>query len=178
MLRWKLGVTLEASTVGRSAMRRRPLSTSRLSQPAWHVTRMARSPWRIESDGVRSAWAGQRHIAVLPDQVPPSRATRVRRSGVGILATWGIIAHFAPSPLPPSRILCLVLAKWAVDVGSYESVSDLPKNQFKNAAACSGRILDSKGFRFTGLKDTLFQVFMGVWLTLWGSLPDLVGAIA
>lgn len=100
MLRWKLGVTPEASTVGRSAMRRSALITSRLSQPAWHVTRMARSPWRMDRDGVLSAWQGHRHIAVLPDQLPPMRRTRLRRSGLGLLLTMGMTAQFDPTPLP------------------------------------------------------------------------------
>lgn len=103
MLRWKLGVMPEASTVGRSAMRRSALITSRLSQPAWHVTRMARSPWRMESDGVLSAWQGHRHIAVLPDQLPPMRRTRLRRSGLGLLLTMGMTTQFDPTPLPIVR---------------------------------------------------------------------------
>jgi hypothetical protein len=100
VLRWTLGITPEASTIGSLAMRRRALSTSRLSQPAWHVTRIARSPWRMESDGVLSAWQGHRHIAVLPDQVPPRRVTRARNSEVGLLLTRGMPSQPVPAPLP------------------------------------------------------------------------------
>lgn len=72
------------------------------SHPAKQVTRIPRSPCRSDRLGVLSAWAGQRHIAVRPCQVPPSAPTRLMSSWEGGLAVRDMIGSFQPlgSPLP------------------------------------------------------------------------------
>src|SRR3546814_13881948 len=67
-----------------------------------HVTRMPRSPWRIERLGVRSACAGHRHMAVRPCQVPPRAPTRSMSSWDGRRAVSGMVSSYLhhPAPLP------------------------------------------------------------------------------
>ena len=165
-----LGTTPAESTIGSSAIRRRAVSTSRLSQPAWHVTRIARSPWRMESDGVRSAWQGHRHIAVLPDHVPLTRVTRARNSDVGLLLTRGIIAQLVPAPLPLQCVLCPVLARWTVHVGAHESVIDLQKIDLHTP------LLAAEGFLI--LRIQIHRSKRGSITSIYGDIADLMGEFA
>ena len=87
----------------RLGARRNSRRTSSRLQPAKQVTRIPRLPWRRERLGVSSAWAGQRHIAVRPCQVPPRDPTRSTSSCDGVRAIRAIARSFrhALSPLPP-----------------------------------------------------------------------------
>ena len=113
--------------LGMRATRESSRRTSRLSQPAWQVTRTPRAPWRIESECVLSAWARQCHIAVSPGHVPPSRRTKVRSSSVGLLRMMDIADQASPPPLPLPTM---------IDATS-DSTTCKPLDHHRSAIECS-----------------------------------------
>ena len=82
--------------------RRSSRSTSSRAQPAKQVTRIPRSPWRIERLGSLSAWAGHRHMATLPLHVPPRAPTRSMSSWDGLRAVSGMISSLLTVLFPLS----------------------------------------------------------------------------
>ncbi len=68
------------------------LSADRIStivQPAKHLNRRALRPHRTDRLGVRSSWAGHRHMPRPLDQTPPSRRTMCSPAAV----MWALMAN-------------------------------------------------------------------------------------
>jgi hypothetical protein len=171
VLRWTLGITPEASTSRQFGDASKSCEYVSASQPAWHVTRMLDHLGGPKATGFCRHGQGHRHIAVLPDQVPPRRGTRARSSAVGLLLTRGMPSpNSDPLPSPIADSCAPFSPVWTVHVASHESVSDLQKSIYTTP------LLAAEGFMI--LRIQIQRAKRDAISSAYGNIADLMGEFA